>query len=222
MNVFLIPVGADEYALYSEVPAGEVSRGDDELPSGVIGRLVRRAQQLIASLEREPEPAPGEPSDWRDRLRRGAARRIGEQRLLWRLRGEHAATVVCPDDCPEALAVDILRAELKRDGDRHRLWFVVDTVAFVASGLLMLLPGPNVIAYYLAFSLVGHYLSLRGATQGRQRVRWDARQDPALSALRRAIALPDAERDRQVHEIAGRLHLPNLPGFFARVPRRSA
>ena len=31
------------------------------------------------------------------------------------------------------------------------------------SGLLFLVPGPNVIAYYFAFRMVGHYFSLRGA-----------------------------------------------------------
>ncbi len=222
MEVYLIPVGADAYALYSELPAGAVAHPDEEPPRGLIGRLVRRAQRFIAGLEREFETGTDDAPGWRRRLRGWAAQRIGEQRLLWRLRGESGATLVCPDDCPETLAVEILRAELKREGDRHRLWLVVDGVAFVASGVLMLLPGPNVIAYYLAFSLVGHYLSQQGASRGRRRIRWQARRDGALSELRQAIALPPVERERRIHEIAGRLNLPNLPGFFARTLPGSA
>ncbi|MDE3155930.1 MAG: hypothetical protein KGN76_12550 [Acidobacteriota bacterium] len=222
MDVFLIPVGQDAYRLYSELPAVRQPLLDELPAPGRLGRVAQRVRGVIASLDHETEPDPDHPDGWRERLRRRIARRVGEQRLLWRLRGEEAATIVCPDDCPAALAVELVRAELKRDGDRHRVWLVVDALAFLASGLLMLLPGPNVVAYYFAFSLAGHYLSLRGARQGRQRVRWSVRPDASLTDLRRAMGLPGAERDRRVHEIARRLNLPHLPGFFARAALRSA
>jgi Mitochondrial K+-H+ exchange-related len=222
MDVYLIPVGADEYALYSDVKAAPKPEAAGAPSSGRIGGLVHRAQRAFARLEQEPEPAAGGSPGWRGRLRRSVSRRINEQRLLWQLRHERTATVVSPDDCPDALAIEIVRAHLRRQADRHRLWLVVDSVAFVASWVLILLPGPNVLAYYLAFSLVGHYFSLRGARRGRAGVQWSARRDAALSELRHVIALPTGERDHQVREIANRLNLPDLPAFFARTAPRSA
>ena len=39
-------------------------------------------------------------------------------------------------------------------------------VLLIVSGVLALVPGPNVLAYYFAFRVVGHWLSMRGARQG--------------------------------------------------------
>ena len=225
MDVYLIPVGDDEYALYSNVPPAEVHE-DGPVPTGFLGRVRTRIRHFLARVEREdvsgPEGAGTAWAGWRERMRRSLARRIGEQRLLWRLRGLTAATIVRPDDCTDALAVELVRAQLRRDADRHRIWLVVDGLAFIVSGLLALVPGPNLVAYYFAFSAVGHYLSMRGARHGRAHVQWGARGEAALSDLRRALGLPAADRDRRLHEIADRLHLPALPEFVTRAALRSA
>ena len=54
---------------------------------------------------------------------------------------------------------------LRRDHDRHRIWLVVNTVLLVLSAVLALVPGPNLVAYYFAFRVVGHWLSMRGAAR---------------------------------------------------------
>jgi hypothetical protein len=93
---------------------------------------------------------------------------------------------------------------------------IVDTLGFVASGALVLLPGPNIVAYYFAFRMAGHYLSLRGARQGLDSVTWTAEESPPLSELRRAIDLDGAERERRVHDVAAALKLEHLVKFFER------
>ena len=81
----------------------------------------------------------------------------------------------------------LIRRMLQRDYERHRLWLVVDTIGLIASGLLMLVPGPNLLAYYFAFRVVGHWLSMRGAAQGLQHVDVDRPAVPAAhGAARRA------------------------------------
>ena len=82
--------------------------------------------------------------------------------------------------------------------------------------MLFFVPGPNVVAYYFAFRLVGHYLSMRGARQGLSGVTWRNEGSAPLAELRRAIALEPAARDQRVQDVAGRLKLEHLASFFAR------
>lgn len=226
MDVYLIPLGADRYGLFSHLSPIEADVG--EAPStGVLGRARARLRRFLAQVEHGDVAVPGEDSGapataWRGAVLRWLARRVAEQRLLWRLRGETSVTLARPDDCPEPLAVELVRRRLQRDAARHRVWLIVDGLAFLASGLLMLLPGPNLVAYYFAFTTAGHYLSFRGARHGRRAVRWDTRAEPALSDLRQVLGLPAAERDRRLQDIADQLNLPALPAFVARARPRTA
>jgi hypothetical protein len=150
------------------------------------------------------------------------AERIAEQRLLWRLRHVDQTTAIFPHDLDAGQAHDRIRKMLARDRDRHRLWMVVNAILFIGSGLLMPLPGPNVVAYYFAFRLVGHFLSLRGAGQGLAGVKWTLQPSDALSELRQAAAMERPARERHVREIAARLGLHGLVRFYLRVAPAAA
>lgn len=227
MEVFLVPVGAERYEPYCEVP-DEPQEADAEPPTGFVRRIVHRFRQVMADAERErrhgrPE---GAPAGWMARAKgrtlRWVAESIAEQRLLWHLRRQEAATFCFPDDMDEPRAVAILRDQLRRDFDKHRFWLAIDSVGFVLSGLLVLVPGPNVLAYYFAFRMVGHFFSLRGARQGLNGVTWTNQPSAPLTELRAALALgPDAREDR-VREIAARLRLDHLAAFFKRAAEPAA
>jgi hypothetical protein len=224
MDVYLVPVGADRHELYCEVPdEPETDHVEGpEAPRGFFRRLRERFHEMLAEAERErrqtrPTPAQG---GWLNRIKtrtmRWVAESIAEQRLLWHLRRQTEACLFYPDDLDEAKAMADLRSQLGRDFDKHRFWLTIDALGFVASGLLMLVPGPNVLAYYFAFRLVGHYLSLRGARQGLSGVQWRAEKSAPLSELRRAIDLEPHVRERHVHDVALRLRLEHLASFFER------
>jgi hypothetical protein len=221
MEVFLVPVAADRHELYCEVP-DEPQEPDAEPSNGFVRRTVARFRQMIADAERErrhgrPEGAPrGWASRVKARTMRWVAESIAEQRLLWHLRRQDSGVLYFPDDMDEAQAVATLRAQLKKDFDKHRFWLAIDSVGFVLSGLLMLVPGPNVLAYYFAFRMVGHFLSLRGARQGLTGMTWKHEASAPLSDLRRALQFaPDAREDR-AREVADRLRLEHLASFFKR------
>ena len=67
---------------------------------------------------------------------------------------------------PQDLCLDqtltLIRQTLRRDFTGHRRWLVVDSVLLILSGVLMPIPGPNLVAYYFAFRVMGHWLSMRG------------------------------------------------------------
>ena len=221
MDVYLVPVGPDRYELYCEIP--DAPEDDEpEAEQGFVRRLVHRFRQMIADAERERRhgaPA-GVTRGWLARVRartlRWVAESIAEQRLLWHLRKQSAACLHYPDDLQQAQADGVLRQQLGRDFDKHRFWLAIDSVGLVGSGLLMVLPGPNLLAYYFAFRVVGHYLSLRGARCGLSGVLW--RQEPSepLTELRRVLSLDPGVREPRVHAVAQRLRLEHLVSFFER------
>lgn len=222
MDVFLVPVASDRYELYCEEP-DEPQPNDAAPPTGFVRRLVHRFRELLAEAERERRHAAGTPDKpqrftarVRARIMRYVAESIAEQRLLWQLRGRTDAQLFHPDDLTDAHAREILRRQLNRDFERHRFWLAIDSVGLVASGALMLLPGPNVIAYYFAFRIVGHFLSVRGARQGIVGVTWTTAASTPLSALRGMVGMPPDVRADRVHEVATSLRLEHLAAFFQR------
>jgi hypothetical protein len=226
MDVYLIPVGPERYELYCE-EADDLADIAGEMPSGFVAGLAHEFRIWVARIEQQHRQGTlaSAPHDvhrgWvrrvRDRALRWTAERIAEQRLLWHLRRQPDAHAIFPDDLSESRAMTVIRRILQRDADRHRRWAFVHGTAFGLSGLLAPFPGPNVVAYYFAFRLVGHYLSMRGARHGLAGVTWGLRPSPLLAELRQAIALANPERERQVSDIASRLRLAHLVRFFTRI-----
>jgi len=243
MDVYLVPVGPDRHELYCEVPddpdpdAGAAGDADNRQPPGVFRRVIAwpggffrrlrgRFREMLAEAERERrlgrtgEAVERDDQGWLARIQarsmRWVAESIAEQRLLWHLRRQSDACLFYPNDIGEDRASNVLRAQLKADFEKHRFWLTIDALGFIASGLLFFVPGPNAVAYYFAFRLVGHYLSMRGARQGLSVVRWRSEGSAPLAELRRAIALEPAAREERVQDVAVRLNLEHLASFFAR------
>lgn len=227
MEVYLIPVGRDEYELYCEPKGGSDAAEDGEAVPGLIGRLRARFGAMIREAEERQRDGGGAvSSSWLARVRhRGmgwVANRIAEQRLLWYLRRESAVVAAHPQDMDTAQAIALIRGKLRRDFERHRLWLVIDAIGLLVSGPIALVPGPNVLAYYFSFRVFGHWLSMRGATQGLRRVAWEGRPCPPLSELRGLAALDPLTRQARIQDIGERLRLQHLATFFARVALRHA
>jgi hypothetical protein len=227
MDVYLVPVGANRYEPYCEVPDEPEDIGEPEPRQGIFRRLRHRFREMLAEAERErrhPRPAhqtPGWAGRLKVRMMRWIAESIAEQRLLWHLRRQSHACLYYPDDMTTEEADAQLRAQLRRDFEKHRFWLIVDTLGFIASGALMVIPGPNMLAYYFAFRVVGHYLSMQGARQGLGAVEWRSQPSAPLSELRRALNLEPAVRVRQVEHVAERLRLVHLASFFERTATTS-
>jgi hypothetical protein len=220
MNVFVVPAGADRHELYSETPDEPEDVGPEG--RGLWRRLGARFREMLAAAERSRHRSPAEaPSDWSSRfgrwLLRHIAEAVAEQRLLWQLRRQREATLVHPADLAPDAAQAFLRAALVRDRDRHRLWMGVDgLLAAITGPLFFFVPGPNLVAYFFVFRLVGHYLAWRGARQGLDGISWAIRPSEALADLRAALRFDRAERERRVLDVASRLHLQHLSTFVRR------
>ncbi len=230
MDVFVIPVGPDRYELYCERPVA----GDEPVEpetTGWIGRMRRKFGGLVrAAEERQRNGASADAAkSWigriQDRAMAWVAERIAEQRLLWNLRRETAATAAHPADMTFEQTHALIRGTLQRDYDRHYRWMFIDgalfVVTFVAFFPLVVIPGvANLPAMYFGFRAVGHFLSMRGSAHGLRRVTWSGRSCPPLGELRELAELDPHAREARLLDVATRLRLEQLPKFFERVAIR--
>ena len=222
VDVYVVPIGPDRYELYCEV-AHDPALSVDPAPTGFFGRLKHRFSVMLRAAEdrRHDHVEEAVETTWAGRLQNRimawVAERVAEQRLLWNLRGESEALAIHPDDMTFDQAQTLIHRMLQRDYDRHKVWLVVDSLLFIGSGVFFFIPGPNLVAYYFGFRLVGHWLSMRGASQGLHRVAWTGHPCPPLTDLRRVAVMPPGERENHVHAIAARLHLQRFSTFFERV-----
>lgn len=221
----MVPTGRARYELYCEAPA-PVGAVDSETGNTWFSRLRQRFAVMVHEAETREGESPAAPVEgtWWDkrqtRLLAWVAERVAEQRLLWNLRREEAVRLIHPDDITFDQALTELRRMMKADHDRHAIWLAVHGVLLIASGVLALVPGPNLVAYYFAFRVVGHWLSMRGAAQGLHRVTWTGHAEPALTSLRAVLELSGRAREDQIAEIAERLSLPYLARFVERISAR--
>jgi hypothetical protein len=219
--VYLVPIGADRFELYTE-PADE--DGDRGEPDGFWRRQIHllrerwgRVTHAAAHAERG-DPAPeGRMARGRDWAVRRLVESIAEQRTLWSLRGVTSASFVYPDDLDDAAAAVIRTGLLAHARRHHGIWLLVNAAAMAATAALVLFPGPNVVGYYFVFRVIGHFLSWRGARQGLDRTSWRGRPEPALTDLGRLAAVARDAREEQVAALAHQLQLPRLAAFFDRV-----
>ena len=234
LKVYLVPVGATRHELYCEADDGMGMRDNDTPSRGVFRGLYARFHETLAETQEArrgcrlgtepPHPSNRQPRAGRLRnwIISWVTEIIVEQRLLWRLRTQHEAALVHPDDLNGSRALQILRGQLQRDADHHRRWFIVDGAGAAALGpLLFFVPGPNLIAYYFTFRAVAHFLSWRGALQGAIRIAWRTYESGPLTDLRGAISLEPDELSRHVWEVEARLGLEHLSAFVERMVVRA-
>jgi Mitochondrial K+-H+ exchange-related len=227
MDVFLVPLGTERHELYCEPSDDdEVAADAGAAAPGFFSRMRRRFSEMLRAAEAaRARRARGEhdPIDtWWERTRARVlakvADAVAEQRLLWHLRHHTAARLHHPSDMAGERALEIMRQSMVRDRDRHLRWLVIDALLMVVLGVgLFFIPGPNVIGYYFAFRVVGHYLSWRGARQGLAAVTWTTAPCDPLIELRDALDLAPQQRDARIDELAERLRLPQLALFVNRI-----
>jgi hypothetical protein len=222
MDVYLIPTGETAYALYCELPPPDP--GDVPNPRSIWARAVAVFRRALA----EGEHARQHPDahEHRGRLRTAITRRlaeaVAEQRLLWQLRRQASAHLIHPDDLEGTAALAEVRRALAADRDKHRRWCIIDAGLTILSAPVALLPGPNFLAYYFIFRVVGHYLSWKGAQQGLATVAWSTSGSAPLTSLRTAWRVDEAARGAHIDHVASALGLARLALFLQRIACRPA
>lgn len=221
--VYLVPIGSGCFELYTEPPDDSVPGAVPHARDGWLRQAIHRLHERWRHAAHKAEEAArggdigGRWARARDWLVRRIAESIAEQRTLWSMRSLTAAPFVYPNDLSDASAAAVRERLLAHARRHHGRWLLINIAGVAVTAVLVLLPGPNVIGYYFAFRVVGHFLSWRGARQGLDRIAWRGTAEPALTALGALAQLPRDERAERVASIAHGLHVPRLAAFFDRV-----
>ncbi len=219
IDVYLVPIGPDQFECYYEAPEDEETVEPGE---GFFARMRHKFGEQLKEAEQARHQSPKEePKTFLGRMHRRSLRwiaeRIAEQRLLWHLRTATIATLHISEDLPPDRGEGIMRESMKRDADRHRNLLIPHTLALTVSALVAFVPGPNVLGYLFTFTVVGHFLAWRGAVNALHGVAWTIVPNPALTELHRAFSLDPGTRHRVLREVAHRLHLPRMARFVERM-----
>ena len=216
MTIFLIQVGRSRFELYSEAP--EEAPPSSAAERGVFSRWAHAANLRWQDVVENARQGSGSGilAHMRDALVRRVAESIAEQRTLWALRRETTATLRFPSTLDFSSARRVLAERFDHATRHHRLWLIIDSLLLLASAVFAVLPGPNVIAYYLAFRVFGHLSSWRGARRA-DHITWQLEADDSLAELAQLAAMPRDARAPRVADIARRLNLSRLPTFFERM-----
>ncbi len=217
MVAYLVPAGSNRFELYSETPEARATSPDTS-----AGWLRRKAHAIGLRWHEVVDAArrgtgTGRLARWRNVLVCRLAETIAEQRTLWALLDHDAATLRYPSTLDADRARTALNQLLTRARRHHGWWIVVDLLIVIGSGVLALVPGPNLVAYYFVFRLLGHLQSWRGARQALDSTAWTFDPDPTLAELATLVDLPHEARASKVAAIAERLKLTRLSDFFERV-----
>jgi hypothetical protein len=220
--VFLVPVGRQRHELYSETPddPGQAPGQHERFYRRWLHRASGQWRELVDAARRGS--STGRFAQWRDAIVSRLAESIAEQRTLWNLGGEERATLRYPATLTSDRARAVLMDTLAAAKRHHLRWLIVDFLLFAATGIVAIVPGPNVFAYYMLFRVIGHFRSWWGARRGTERVSWTFEDDDALTELASLVDVPRAARAVRVAAIAERLNLPRLSAFFDRVAVPSA
>ena len=81
-------------------------------------------------------------------------------------------------------------AELAGARSHHLRWLLIDLALFIATGVVAIVPGPNIFAYYMLFRVIGHRRSWWGARRGMAVVTWTFEPDPGLAELAALVDVP--------------------------------
>jgi hypothetical protein len=103
----------------------------------------------------------------KERYERVACEAFAGDRFVRRLRSFKKITVVLNRPIDPVLARTKLKQMIRDRSYHHLRWMIIDLLLLPLSLFIMVIPGPNLIGYYLLFRIFSHWQSYRSASQTR-------------------------------------------------------
>ena len=114
--------------------------------------------------------------------------------------------------------MEIATAEFKKDLSKHRLWCIIDGAIFIATGLVAIVPGPN-LPRTTSSSAASCFFAYR-ARKGMEASLWTGVPSAPLADLQESLSLDPGRRAQRIDAVARALGLERLSVFMRRVANR--
>ena len=162
LNVYLLTLTSDQRVFYSEM----IAPAESPAHTGLRGWAERRLRRL----EQRWTHSRGTAARWGRAVWSWLhSRTHPDEPLLGRLRSASAITLHHPASMDADIASDVWAHLLDRGWRRHLPWFIIDTLVAPLTIVLVPLPGPNLIGYWVAYRAIHHLLILAGIRRVRRR-----------------------------------------------------
>jgi hypothetical protein len=212
VKVYLVRITERRHVFYSEGPETVEEPASDRSPEGRRGLrswLERKLRYWQLSIRRSKQGAGAALRtvwDWLQRF-------VGpDETLLRGLRHAREVRLHHPAAMSPQTAQSAWRRYLKGRWTHHLTWLLVDLILSIASIALMILPGPNVVGYWLVYRAGCHALALFGVRRASNR------QIVTELEPTGALDLPIGHADRDaVDRMADHCGLKDLDVFLVRV-----
>ncbi len=216
MRVYTILLAGKAHPVfYSEIPV-ELERGQvDEQGRPVRGRAERWLRCLRASLYkavRRSGPRVKRVWNWLNR------RPPPDESLLRVLRRASTLEVVHPSALGERSTRQEWKRYLRKRWREHLITFAWDLLILPLVGLLMVVPGPNVIGYWFVYRILSHLLAMRGVA--RVRLGWVPTTFTATGELDVSLSVSGHQGDPIVSRVTRVFGLNHLGLFLSRISER--
>jgi len=100
----------------------------------------------------------------KDRFDQYSLEAFAGDRLVWKLRKLKRIKVILTQPIDPVVVRARMNQMLRDQSYHHMRWMIIDTLLLPLTALTMLLPGPNVLFFYLLFRIYSHWHSYRCAS----------------------------------------------------------
>ena len=213
----LLLSGSAHPVFYTEIPI-ELERGElDDLGRPVRGWATRNLRRIRAALYRAVRrsgPRVRRLWNWLDR------RPPPDEALLQVLRQAPTLEVIYPSAFAEKQARYEWNRYLGKRWREHLLTFAWDLLVLPLVGLLMVVPGPNVIGYWFVYRILTHLLAMRGVA--RVRAGWVPTVFLPAPELNSTLMASSETTEPEVERVAQALGLNYLSLYLRRIAERKS
>lgn len=207
LKVFLLNVKGAGIVFYGE------KKGESAPRNGLRGWLERQHRRWLTSL-RQAENSIGATTR---RVEGWLEKRVPpDEALLRSLRDVNEIEILHPTTISEKEAARAWREYLARARNRHLRWLLIDLLIVPLTLLLMPLPGPNFIGYWLVYRAICHALALFGARRA-----LNAEASWRLTPIQELNAALSDDHAEKIAALAHQFNLVHLRSFVKKTRVRA-
>lgn len=160
MRIYVVQTAQKRWTFVGEPrPAPGSSPSEVEPSSWLWAKLARKYEQIRASLDQASSPTS---RSLRRILAQLEAHIPPEEMLLKQMRKAPAIDILYPATLKEPVVRRRFLRFLRRRIHYHTRWLMINFLLLPLTGLMMVLPGPNVFFGWNAYRVISHHLARQG------------------------------------------------------------